>query len=104
MHGGPSDLRVHVIVKLKKEPRVETFAIERGEPATRWWIQAAGAIERAIEARHFPPSPGPLCRECPFESACAGWTGAEPVPPPARAQGRAPRAPRFSPDDLVADL
>jgi putative RecB family exonuclease len=74
LHGGPSRVEVHTIVKLKREPRVEVFKVERGEPHTRWWLEAAAAIERAIEARHFPPSPGPMCHECEYDSACAAWT------------------------------
>jgi CRISPR/Cas system-associated exonuclease Cas4 (RecB family) len=79
LHGGPSKLDVHVVVRLKKEPRVETFRVERGEPATRWWFEAARSIEAAIEGGHFPPKPSPLCRECEFESACASWTGEAPA-------------------------
>jgi putative RecB family exonuclease len=73
LHGGPSQVDVHVIVKLKREPRVDAFAIERGETATRWWLRAAGAIEAAIEAGQFPPTPSALCIECEFEKACAAW-------------------------------
>jgi putative RecB family exonuclease len=76
LHGGPSQLEVHVIVKLKREPRVETYRIERGEPDTMWWFAAAAEIERAIAAGHFPPQPSPLCGECEYERACAA-TGRE---------------------------
>jgi len=75
LHGGPSMLDVHVIVKLKREPRVETYSIERGEPATRWWLQAAAAIEHAIQSGAFPPSPSMLCNECEYGSACLRMTG-----------------------------
>ena len=74
LHGGPSQLDVHVIVKLKREPRVEVLHVVRGERDTRWWFVAAAAIERAIEERHFPPAPGPLCPECEYARACANWT------------------------------
>ncbi len=84
LHGGPSQIEVHVIVKLKREPRVESYRVERGEPATRWWLTAAGAIERAIAARHFPPTPGPLCTECEYDSACAAWLDGEPFVQPVR--------------------
>lgn len=72
--GGMSDLEVRVLVKLKREPRIQTFHIARGERAIRWFLQAAWAIEGAIAAGHFPPSPGPLCGECEYEGACASWT------------------------------
>ena len=75
LHGGPCEVDVHTIVKLKREPRVEVYEIRRGEPATRWWIHAASAIEGAIAAGHFPPNPSPRCIECEFERACAAWTG-----------------------------
>jgi putative RecB family exonuclease len=73
LHGGPHPIEVQVIVKLKREPRIETHVVERGEPANRWWLRAAWAIEEAIAAGHFPPSPSPLCGECEFEKACAAW-------------------------------
>jgi putative RecB family exonuclease len=79
LHGAPSKLDVHVLVRLKREPRVETFRIERGAAATRWWFEAARAIEAAIEDGHFPPKPSPLCRECQYESSCAAWTAETPA-------------------------
>jgi CRISPR/Cas system-associated exonuclease Cas4 (RecB family) len=74
----PARLDVHVIVRLKREPRVETFRIERAASATRWWFEAARTIEAAIESGHFPPTPSPLCRECEFESTCMSWTSESP--------------------------
>lgn len=66
-----SIVEVHVIVKLKREPRVETFVVSRSQSDLRWWLRAAAEIEAAIAARHFPPSPSPyLCRDCEFEGAC----------------------------------
>lgn len=76
---GSSRIDVHVLVRLKKEPRVETFRIERGESATRWWFEAARSIEAAIQDGHFPPKPSPLCRECEYEMACAAWTSEAPA-------------------------
>ncbi len=77
LHGGPSQLEVQVLVKLKREPRVETYGIERGEEHTRWWLAAARDIERAIASGIFPPSPSALCHECEYEAACASFTGEE---------------------------
>lgn len=74
LEGGPSKLEVHVIVKLKREPRVETHLVERGEPADRWWLAAAAEIEASIAARRFPPSPSALCHECEHSSACLAWS------------------------------
>jgi CRISPR/Cas system-associated exonuclease Cas4 (RecB family) len=104
MHGGPCEVQIHVIVKLKREPRVDVFRIYRGEPATRWWIQAASAIERAIESRSFPPSPGPLCHECPFDSACAGWLDEEPVVVEPKQEPRIPHAARLRDEAMTADF
>ena len=77
LHGGPSALEVHVVVKLKRDPRVETYRIERGEEATRWWLESAREIEAAIAGGHFPPSPSPLCRECEYALTCERWSGDE---------------------------
>lgn len=75
LHGGPSQIEVHVIVKLKGTPRVERYTIERGEADTRWWLQAAAAIESAIASGNFPPSPSMLCNECEYQSACLKMVG-----------------------------
>lgn len=74
LHGGPSQLEVHVIVKLKRAPRVDVFKAIRGEAETRWWLRAAGTIEAAIVAGHYPPVPGFLCAECEHAKACSSWT------------------------------
>ena len=104
MHGGPCEVLIHVMVKLKREPRVEAFRIERGEPATRWWIQAASAIERAIESRSFPPSPGPLCRECPFDSVCAAWLDEEPVIVEPKHEPRMPHRAPLREEAMAVDM
>ena len=80
MRSRPSELEVHVVVKLKREPRVETYEVERGDSGTRWWLRAASEIEGAIASGHFPPKPSPLCRECEFETTCAGWVLATEAP------------------------
>jgi CRISPR/Cas system-associated exonuclease Cas4 (RecB family) len=80
----PAKIDVHVMVRLRREPRVETFHLERAPSAARWWFEAARAIEGAIEDGHFPPKPSPLCRECEFEHACAAWTCDAPAPEPVR--------------------
>jgi putative RecB family exonuclease len=73
LHGGPADVEVHAILKQKRQPRVEVYAISRGEPATRWWFEAVRAIEGAIADGHFAPNPTPRCGECEYEKACAAW-------------------------------
>jgi hypothetical protein len=78
LHGGPSRVRVHTIMKTKV-PKVEELVVERGEPGNRWFFHAARAIEGAILAGHFPPSPGPTCFECEFGKACLDWRGEQPA-------------------------
>lgn len=72
LHGGPSQVELHILVKNKK-PRLDAVQIERGEKNTIWWFGAAKAIEEAILDGHFPPSPGPLCVECEYQRTCARW-------------------------------
>ncbi len=72
--GRSETIEARVLVKLKREPRIEVHPVERDVATLGWWLSAAAAIERAIEAGIFPPTPGPLCHECEYEKACAGWT------------------------------
>lgn len=69
VHGGPAEVSVHVIVKNRK-PKVEEHRVTRGELENGWFFEAAKAIERAIQARRFPPIPGPNCPECEFGRTC----------------------------------
>lgn len=66
----PTRLSVQVLIKLKREPRIETYVVERSEADLGWWIRAASEIEDAIAAGLFPPSPSPLCMECEYARAC----------------------------------
>ena len=61
-------IRVDVMVKLKREARVVSYAYPGA--LMPWWISAAHEIERAIDAEVFPPSPGPLCIECEYRATC----------------------------------
>lgn len=72
--GNRSEIEVHVLVKLKRVPRVERYVIGRGRADVRWWLRAAASIEEAIAAGHFPPSPSMLCGECEHQHACLGMT------------------------------
>jgi hypothetical protein len=75
LHGGPARVAIHAILK-QRIPRVEEYSVERGEPDNAWFFHAAKAIEGAIQAGHFPPSPGPTCIECEFGKACLAERGA----------------------------
>lgn len=77
LHGGPSQVEVQVIVKLKREPRLESYLIERGERDTLWWLAAAREIEQGIAYGIFPPSPSALCHDCEYETACAAFSAEE---------------------------
>ncbi len=83
--GRASTVEARVLVKLKKEPRIETYTLDRDAHGLGWWLSAAAEIESAIEAGIFPPSPSPLCHECEYQKACANWTGED---EPARASER----------------
>ncbi len=74
LHGGPARVAIHAILK-QRVPRVEEYPIERGESDNAWFFWAAKSIESAIQAGHFPPSPGPLCIECEFGKACLAERG-----------------------------
>lgn len=69
--GAWTGVSVHVLVKLKRDPRLETYRVDRTAADLGWWIRAASEIEDAIAAHHFPPSPSPLCLECEHARACA---------------------------------
>jgi CRISPR/Cas system-associated exonuclease Cas4 (RecB family) len=70
LHGGNSLIEVHALVKLKTAPRVQQLVVERSAVDLWWWLRAAAEIESAIAAGNYPPSPGPLCRECEFQRRC----------------------------------
>jgi CRISPR/Cas system-associated exonuclease Cas4 (RecB family) len=76
LHGGPARIAIHAILKQKK-PRVEEYPVERGEPDNAWFFHAAKAIEGAIQAGHFPPSPGTACFSCEYNKACLAECGAK---------------------------
>lgn len=76
LHGGPSRVVVHAILK-QRALRVEEYPVNRGEPDNAWFFHAAKSIEGAIQAGHFPPSPGPICIECEFGKACLAGRGTQ---------------------------
>jgi hypothetical protein len=73
-HDDPPPVRVDVVVKLKREPRTESFMVDHDPRKAGWWLEAFREIETAIQRRQFPPTPGPLCRECEHGTRCAEWT------------------------------
>lgn len=90
--GGMSDIDVRVLVKTKT-PRIDTFHVARGEPATRWFITAAWEIEEAILSGIFPPSPAPMtCSTCEYRKACVtlDWSRVLETPPEPTSTRRLP--------------
>ncbi len=76
LHGGPARIAIHAILK-QRTPRVEEYPVERGEPDNAWFFHAAKAIEGAIRAGHFPPSPGFACiMPCEYAKRCLTECGA----------------------------
>ncbi len=70
-HEPHTKLAAHVLVKLKREPRLDVLEVNLDGQAQAWWLAAVSEIERAIAAHHFPPTPSPLCHQCEYERACA---------------------------------
>ena len=62
-----------LIVAVKnKTPRFQQLRISPSARSERRFLATATAIERAIEAGHFPPSPGWTCGGCEFQRRCLG--------------------------------
>lgn len=62
-------VEVHVLVRRRRDAVVDVM----NYTPDGWWHHAGAALERGILARHFAPSPGPLCSTCDFASACSDW-------------------------------
>lgn len=86
--GAEAKLSVHVLVKLKREPRLDVFDVQLSASEIAWWTAAAGDIEAAIAAGHFPPTPSPLCHQCEYQRACAGRRYSRIRQPDVRALGQ----------------
>ena len=62
-----------VIMKLKKEPRIERYTTVREENDVRRFLRTTRVILRAIEQGIFYPQTGWQCTDCGFRSLCAAW-------------------------------
>jgi len=69
--GNSVRLQVHVLVKLKREPRLDVLPVSFSEQELGWWKKAAADIEASIAAGSFPPAPSPLCHQCEYVRACS---------------------------------
>lgn len=65
------DVEVLALVRTKK-PRIQHVVLPHDGDVARWFHAAAAAIERAILAGHFPPTPGATCASCDYRRACTG--------------------------------
>ena len=66
-------LRWDVILKLKKEPRVERYTTVREEKDIRRFLRTTRVILQAIEQGIFYPQTGWQCVDCGFKRVCYGW-------------------------------
>ena len=66
-------LRWDVILKLKKEPRVERYTTVREGKDVRRFLRATRVILKAIEQGFFYPQTGWQCTDCGFKRVCYGW-------------------------------
>ena len=66
-----SRLELEVVVKTKT-PRLQRISLVPTPEIKLWFWQTAAAIERAIAAGHFPPSPGFGCASCEYRRQCLG--------------------------------
>jgi putative RecB family exonuclease len=66
-----SRLELEVVVKTKT-PRLQRISLVPTPEIKLWFWETAAAIERAIAAGHFPPSPGFGCASCEYRRQCLG--------------------------------
>jgi len=70
------DVEVHY---LRHGFRDESEVIEeRGERALRWARRVSARLAKSMSERHWPPTPGPGCRECPVFNDCPARVQAGP--------------------------
>lgn len=62
-----------VLLKLKKEPRVERYTTVRDGKDVRRFLRTTRIILRAIEQGIFYPQTGWQCTDCGFKQVCDGW-------------------------------
>ena len=73
--GAMADISLHwdVILKLKKEPKVERYTTVRNQRNLNIMQSRVKTILRAIESDIFYPIPGWLCADCGFKQLCEAW-------------------------------
>lgn len=64
-------LDVWVILK-NRSPDLQKLRVSKSIERLTWFFEAAQEIEAAIDAGHFPPSPGWTCATCEYRTRCLG--------------------------------
>ena len=66
--------RFDVLVKLKKEPRLDLYHTRRTAADRRRLAKTISRVLKGIEAGVFFPSPGWMCVDCQHAAACVNWS------------------------------
>jgi len=66
--------RFDVLVKLKKEPRLDIYHTKRTAADRRRLAKTISRVLRGIEAGVFFPNPGWMCGDCQHARACVNWS------------------------------
>ena len=66
--------RFDVLVKLKKEPRLDIYHTTRTAADRRRLAKTISRVLRGIEAGVFFPNPGWMCGDCQHARACVNWS------------------------------
>jgi putative RecB family exonuclease len=70
-HGLADALDLEILVKTKT-PKLQRITLVPTPEIKQWFWETAAAIEGAIAAGHFPPSPGFGCGYCEYKRQCLG--------------------------------
>ncbi|MBK8410328.1 MAG: PD-(D/E)XK nuclease family protein [Sandaracinaceae bacterium] len=70
-HRSAKALDLEILVKTK-QPKLQRITLVPSPEIKQWFYQTAAAIEGAIAAGHFPPSPGFGCGYCEYKRQCLG--------------------------------
>jgi putative RecB family exonuclease len=67
-------MRFDVLVKLKKEPRLDLYHTTRTAADRRRLAKTISRVLKGIEAGVFFPNRGWMCSDCQYSRACAEWS------------------------------
>ena len=66
--------RFDVLVKLKKEPRLDLYHTTRTAADRRRLAKTISRVLKGIESGVFFPNPGWMCQDCMHATACVSWS------------------------------